>query len=170
MTNLLTLYKSNMGQEFKINDCGEIIREEHNSKKTNWWAIISFFLFITVCTLSFIIYHSYKEISYLRLQQDNSINMVSEVNGTLLLKEEEINRLKEQIQSNEDTIINLRNQLPKTYYTKYSNQAIYYWDLGTFIRANSFWENSDIRVTIYLQKEGYGMTEFGWIPMDCLKE
>lgn len=36
-----------MGQEFKINDCGEIIREgEAKTKKTNWWSIVSLLLFL----------------------------------------------------------------------------------------------------------------------------
>ena len=25
-------------------------------------------------------------------------------------------------------------------------------------------------VNQYLQKEGYGMTEFGWVPMNCLRK
>jgi len=34
-----------MGQEFKINNCGEIIRDsQSNIKKTNGWFVISLFL------------------------------------------------------------------------------------------------------------------------------
>ena len=138
-----------MGQEFKINDCGEIIREgEAKTKKTNWWSIVSLLLFFVICVLSYCLYESYE-----RLQA----------------KEQEISRLQEQLQSKNATINSLQNQLPQMYYTKYTNQAIYYWD-GSFIKAGSYWADSDVRVTIYLQKEGYGMTEFGWVPMNCLRK
>ena len=131
-----------MGQEFKINDCGEIIREgEAKTKKTNWWSIVSLLLFFVICVLSYCLYESYERIDNLYWQR---------------------NELHERINS-------LQNQLPQMYYTKYTNQAIYYWD-GSFIKAGSYWADSDVRVTIYLQKEGYGMTEFGWVPMNCLRK
>lgn len=138
-------------------------------KKTNWWAIVSLLLFFTLCVLSFCLYESYERIDSLYWQHNNSENTVYEVNAELQAKEQEISTLQEQLQSKNATINSLRNQLPQTYYTKYSNQAIYYWD-GAFIKAGSYWADSDIRVTIYLQKEGYGMTEFGWVPMDCLRK
>lgn len=141
-----------MGQEFKINDCGEIIREgEAKTKKTNWWSIVSLLLFFVICVLSYCLYESYERIDNLYWQRN------------------EISRLQEQLQSKNATINSLQNQLPQMYYTKYTNQAIYYWD-GSFIKAGSYWADSDVRVTIYLQKEGYGMTEFGWVPMNCLRK
>lgn len=159
-----------MGQEFKINDCGEIIREgEAKTKKTNWWSIVSLLLFFVICLLSYCLYESYERIDNLYLQRNNSENTVFEVNAELQAKEQEISRLKEQLQSKNATINSLQNQLPQMYYTKYTNQAIYYWD-GSFIKAGSYWADSDVRVTIYLQKEGYGMTEFGWVPMNCLRK
>lgn len=103
------------------------------------------------------------------MQRNNSENTVFEVNAELQAKEQEISRLQEQLQSKNATINSLQNQLPQMYYTKYTNQAIYYWD-GSFIKAGSYWADSDVRVTIYLQKEGYGMTEFGWVPMNCLRK
>ena len=141
-----------MGQEFKINDCGEIIREgEAKTKKTNWWSIVSLLLFFVICVLSYCLYESYERIDNLYWQRN------------------EISRLQEQLQSKNATINSLQNQLPQMYYTKYTNQAIYYWD-GSFIKAGSYWADSDVRVTIYLQKEGYGMTEFGWVPMNRLRK
>lgn len=138
-----------MGQEFKINDCGEIIREEQNTtKKANWWAIVSFLFFFALCILSYALYESYERNDHLSWQRSDLYN---------------------ELQTKEATINSLQNQLPQTYYTKYSNQAIYYWD-GSFIKAGSYYADSDVRVTIYLQKEGYGMTEFGWIPMNCLRK
>ena len=120
-----------MGQEFKINDCGEIIRVgEAKTKKTNWWSIVSLLLFFVICVLSYCLYESYERI---------------------------------------DALSYCLYELPQTYYTKYTNQAIYYWD-GSFIKAGSYWADSDVCVTIYLQKEGYGMTEFGWVPMNCLRK
>jgi len=138
-------------------------------KKTNWWAIVSLLLFFTLCVLSYCLYDSYERIDSLYWQRNNSENTVYEVNAELQAKEQEISTLQEQLQSKIATINSLQNQLPQTYYTKYTNQAIYYWD-GSFIKAGSYWADSDVCVTIYLQKEGYGMTEFGWVPMNCLRK
>ena len=138
-------------------------------KKTNWWAIVSLLLFFTLCVLSYCLYESYERIDSLYWQHNNSENTVYEVNAELQAKEQEISTLQEQLQSKIATINSLQNQLPQTYYTKYTNQAIYYWD-GSFIKAGSYWADSDVCVTIYLQKEGYGMTEFGWVPMNCLRK
>lgn len=138
-------------------------------KKTNWWAIVSLLLFFTLCVLSYCLYESYERIDSLYWQQNNSEYTVFEVNAELQAKEQEISRLQKQLQSKNATINSLQNQLPQTYYTKYTNQAIYYWD-GSFIKAGSYWADSDVCVTIYLQKEGYGMTEFGWVPMNCLRK
>ena len=138
-------------------------------KKTNWWAIVSLLLFFTLCVLSYCLYESYERIDSLYWQRNNSENTVYEVNAELQAKEQEISTLQEQLQSKIATINSLQNQLPQTYYTKYTNQAIYYWD-GSFIKAGSYWADSDVCVTIYLQKEGYGMTVFGWVPMNCLRK
>lgn len=138
-------------------------------KKTNWWAIVSLLLFFTLCILSYCLYESYERIDSLYWQRNNSENTVFEVNAELQAKEQEISTLQKQLQSKNATINNLQKQLPQAYYTKYTNQAIYYWD-GSFIKAGSYWADSDVRVTIYLQKEGYGMTEFGWVPMNCLRK
>ena len=126
-------------------------------------------LFFTLCVLSYCLYESYERIDSLYWQHNNSENTVYEVNAELQAKEQEISTLQEQLQSKIATINSLQNQLPQTYYTKYTNQAIYYWD-GSFIKAGSYWADSDVCVTIYLQKEGYGMTEFGWVPMNCLRK
>lgn len=142
---------------------------QYKNKKTNWWAIVSLLLFFTLCVLSYCLYESYERIDSLYWQQNNSENTVFEVNAELRSKELEISTLQEQLQSKNATINNLQNQLPQTYYTKYTNQAIYYWG-GSFIEAGLYWSDSDVRVTIYLQKEGYGMTEFGWVPMNCLRK
>lgn len=117
-------------------------------KKTNWWAIVSLLLFFTLCILSYCLYESYESNDSWRWRYNSLYN---------------------ELQSKDATLSSLQNQLPQTYYTKYSNQAIYYWD-GSFIKAGSYWADSDVRVTIYLQKEGYGMTEFGWVPMNCLRK
>ena len=138
-------------------------------KKTNWWAIVSLLLFFTFCVLSYCLYESYERIDSLYWQRNDSEYTVFEVNAELQAKEQEISTLQERLQSKIATINSLQNQLPQTYYTKYTNQAIYYWD-GSFIKAGSYWADSDVRVTIYLQKEGYGMTEFGWVPMNCSRK
>ena len=85
-----------MGQEFKINDCGEIIREgEAKTKKTNWWSIVSLLLFFVICVLSYCLYESYERIDNLYWQRN------------------EISRLQEQLQSKNATINNSNCIYPK---------------------------------------------------------
>lgn len=80
-----------MGQEFKINDCGEIIREEHvGTKKTNGWAIVSLFLFVALCILSDALYESYERNDSLRWRY-NSLYDEFQAN------EQEINTLQEKL-------------------------------------------------------------------------
>jgi len=81
----------------------------------------------------------------------------------------EQNRLLDwQIQSKDARIRDIESQLPQIYYTRHANQAIYYWD-SSYIKADSYWKDADVCVTVYLEKDGYGMTEFGWVPMESLR-
>ena len=115
------------------------------SKKINGWSIISVLLFVALCMLVIALYEAYDENDSLRREIYYSTDALST----------EISDLKE--------------QLPQTYYTKYPNQKIYYW-AGSFLDTNYTWSNAGTAVTIYMQKDGYGMTEWGWCPMNCLRQ
>ena len=78
-----------MGQEFKINDCGEIIRKEQvTTKKTNWWALVSLFLFFALCILSCALYY-YCECEYY------SKRYISSLHKKLYAKEQELSLISE---------------------------------------------------------------------------
>lgn len=80
-----------MGQKFKINDCGEIIREEQvATKKTNWWVIVSLFLFFALCILSYRLYNLHENNDYLYWLQKNYYQ-------ELQSKAQEINTLQEKL-------------------------------------------------------------------------
>lgn len=138
-------------------------------KKTNWWAIVSLLLFFTLCVLSYCLYESYERIDSLYWQHNNSENTVYEVNAELQAKEHEISTLQEQLQSKNATINSLRDQLPREYYTIYPEQDLYYYN-GSYVKSGLRWNDSGVAVTIYLVKDGYGLTEFGWVPMERLGE
>ena len=68
-------------------------------------------------------------------------------------------------------IDNLQSQLPQTYYTKYSNQYYYHICTNTYEQSSCYIPQKGSKVLIYVQNsEGYGLTYYGWIPMDCLEK
>ena len=62
-----------------------------------------------------------------------------------------------------------KSKIPQQYYTKYKNQDIYYWD-GSFKKTSYMYEEVGTCVEIYVQKDGYGLSSYGWIPMSCLRK
>lgn len=154
-----------MGVEFRINERGEIIRE-HNSQpqseeknpKRNWWQVVSAVLFVVLCLLAYGLYEANERADYLQ-RRVHYLNAENEA----------IEHLHAQLEAKNTMISEMERRLPQNYYTKYPNQGIYYWD-GSFVRANSFWPDANICLTVYLQKDGYGMTEYGWVPMSCLRK
>lgn len=104
-----------MDQDFKINERGEIIRvKQVETKKTNWWAVVSLILFFTLCILSYALYESYERIDYLYWQQSISDNKILDVNADLLAKEMEISILQEEcavLQAKEQEIITIQEEL-----------------------------------------------------------
>ncbi len=87
-----------MGQEFKINDSGEIIREPQvKTKRSCWWPIISFFLFVIVCVLSYVVCEFYERIDFLYYDKNVLEDRVTELNEELQSKENEINELQEEL-------------------------------------------------------------------------
>lgn len=182
----------NTDDSYYCHSCGRKLKG-----KTNGWIIISMTLLIILCIVSVLLYDSYDNIDYLRRERYYSENRVSDMEAELSTKENNINNLQgkiqskdasinnltnqiqskdneisnlqDQIQSQNAVISNLQNRLPQTYYTKYPNQKIYYW-AGSFLETTYTWSNAGAAITIYMQKDGYGMTEWGWVPMNCLRK
>lgn len=75
--------------------------------------------------------------------------------------------------NSECEINNLRSRLPQTYLTKYPEQYYYHICTNSFVKSDCY-ANQGTRLTIYKQSttEGgstlYGLTDFGWVPMDRL--
>lgn len=61
------------------------------------------------------------------------------------------------------------SKIPQQYYTRYKDQNIYYWD-GSFKKTSYMYGEVGTYVEIYEQKDGYGLSSYGWIPMDCLRK
>lgn len=61
------------------------------------------------------------------------------------------------------------SKIQQQYYTKYKNQDIYYWD-GTFKKTSYMYEEVGTCVDIYVQRDGYGLSSYGWVPMNCLRK
>lgn len=62
-----------------------------------------------------------------------------------------------------------RSKIPQQYYTNYKNQSIYYWD-GTFKETSFMYGEVGTCVEIYVQRDDYGLSSYGWIPMNCLRK
>lgn len=91
--------------------------------------------------------------------------------------ENEVSRLETRIRDQQATILDkereitrLRTQLPQTFRTRFANQNLYNQCGGTFEQTTCRFSNSGSTVTIYLQRDGFGLTHTGgWIPMSRLQ-
>ena len=97
----------------------------------------------------------YQEKQYVSEQLNNKNTEISRLNS-------EISRLKSEISQ-------LKTQQSQTYITKYANQSIYYWN-GSFKETDYKYSDKGTWVDIYTQKDGYGLTDWGWIPMNRLEK
>lgn len=89
-------------------------------------------------------------------------------------KEREISHYKKSLSDKDREISNLREQLPQIYKTKYDDELFLY--KVNSIKNNIYFFEKTNRTfrgnffTIYTQNNGYGLTEFGWIPMSKLEK
>lgn len=134
--------EDNPNDAYYCHSCGKKLKT-----KVNGWLICSIVFFISTILLGFLALGYSDDAVYYQTRYYQETNNSQK-------KDEEIERMKE--------------LLPQTYYTMYSNQRIYYWN-GDFERIDYTFD-SGVPVTIYTQKDGYGMTEWGWIPMNCLEK
>lgn len=166
--------------------------------KVNGWLICSIVFFISTILMSVLTfnyaddveYYSYKyhTLDNMLQEKDEQIsNLESELAETeqfqnridyltkqINEKAEEIERLENQTNDSyylQNQINNLEAQLPRTYYTKYDNQNLYNRTSSTdYEKASSYYPQKGTAVTIYTTSNGYGLTEWGWIPMNCLEK
>ena len=68
-------------------------------------------------------------------------------------------------------INDLQSQLPQTYYTKYSDQYYYHICTNSYEKSSCYLPQKGSSILIYAQNsDGYGLTYYGWIPMECLEK
>lgn len=164
----------NPKDSFYCHNCGNKLKT-----KINGWMICSLILIASTILLgvltfnyadSMIYYKSnysklYQEKQYVSKQLNNKNSEISRLKSEISQlnnKNSEISRLKSEISQ-------LKIQQPQTYITKYTNQSIYYWN-GSFKETDYKYSDKGTWVDIYTQKEGYGLTDWGWIPMNRLEK
>lgn len=164
----------NLEGAYYCHACGNKLRV-----KINGWKICSLILMILVFVLVIIVFDYGETVNSLQsrnqnlqIELDNSNSKQCDYEETARKYKESrtrVNSLTNQIKEKDSQIRDLRNQLPKTYYTKYDNQGLYYWK-GGYKDTGYKHSYAGTGVIVYIQRDGYGLTDWGWIPMNCLKK
>ena len=95
----------------------------------------------------------------------------SSVTDSLRQTERELAHKEALIKEKDKSIADLRAQVPKSYKTKYKEQYLYNKCGSEYTKSTCYFINKGAIITIYSQKNGYGLThEGGWIPMNCLEK
>lgn len=154
--------------------CGNKLR-----RKANEWRIFSVVLIILIIVLGILLFdcnetiHSLQYMNCdLQTELENSKSKQGDYETTIRKFKEsqaKVTTLTNQIREKDRQISDLRKQLPETYYTKYSNQGLYYWK-GGYKDTGYKHTYAGTGVTVYMQRDGYGLTDWGWIPMNCLRQ
>lgn len=139
--------EKNPNEAYYCHMCGHQLR-----RKINGWLITSCALLLLILGL---ILFFYKELNLLSRKVSQAQYEMELMESELLSRDEEINTLK--------------SKLPQIYYTKYKDQTLYYWE-GNYKQTSYVYSEKGVMVNVYLQKDGYGLTEFGWIPMNRLRK
>lgn len=149
---------------YYCHNCGKKLRT-----RVSGWMICSIALFLGALLLGYLAsdyadWARYYESEYIGLvyEKKSVSDKVTKLNA-------EISSLNSEITSLNSEIGRLRDQVPQLYTTKNANQYLYYWK-GHFERADLYYKDAGVVVTIYAQKEGYGLSDWGWIPMDGLEK
>lgn len=137
--------------------CGNKIRT-----KINGWLICSIILIVSTIFLAVLAFNYADSMIYYKSNYSKLYQEKQYVSEQLNDKNSEISRLKSEISQ-------LKTQQPQTYLTKYANQSIYYWN-GSFRETDYKYSDKGTWVDIYAQKDGYGLTDWGWIPMNRLEK
>ena len=141
--------------------CGKQIRQNSSTKlskrKDKGWMIFSIILLVSNII-----------VGYLAIDYSESYHRVGSYYRQAY---NEVNELNEKVNGLESELRNLRELVPKRYLTKYNNQALYDRNCyGTFIEKGCSYGEKNISVNIYTQVNGYGLTDWGWVPMNRLEE
>ena len=148
---------------FYCHNCGKKLRT-----KVNGWLVCSIILFLATVLLGFLAFNYADGMAYYKARQYELYQEKQAFSNQAIDKNSKISALNSEISRLNSEISQLKTELPQTYRTKYANQDIYYWN-GTF-RQTDYKYNKGTWVEIYVQKDGYGLTDWGWIPMNCLEK
>ncbi len=147
----------NPKKAYYCHNCGKKLRT-----KVNGWLICSIILFLATILLGLLAFDYADSMVYYKMNYNDLYYEKQSVSDQLIKKKSEISELNSEISR-------LRDQIPQSYYTKYSNQYLYYWK-GYFEKTDYYYNESGALVTIYTQKDGYGLSDWGWIPMNRLEK
>lgn len=149
--------QNNPNNAYYCHNCGNKLKT-----KINGWMICSLILIASTILLGVLAFNYADSMVYYKSNYSNLYQEKQYVSEQLNNKNTEISRLNSEISQ-------LKTQQPQTYITKYANQSIYYWN-GSFKETDYKYSDKGTWVDIYTQKDGYGLTDWGWIPMNCLKK
>lgn len=156
--------ENNPSDAYFCHNCGKKLRT-----KINGWLVCSITLFVATVILGFLAFDYVDGMSYYKTNYDNLFQEKQEILNQLNRKNSEISVLDSRISELNSENSRLRNQIPQTYYTKYANQTIYYWN-GHYRETDYIYPDLGTQVCIYKQSDGYGLTVDGWIPMNRLEK
>lgn len=175
-------HTENSDDAFFCHLCGRKIKN-----KANGWLIAFIIYFLITCVLGIIavgvfldmeseiprletdLQEKEAEILKLEILVEENKNDKTQLESLRRDAENENERLQSRVWEQESEISNLKTRVPQLYTTKYANQKIYYWE-GKFKETTYSYKKAGVSVTVYFWKDGYGLTEWGWIPSDCLKK
>lgn len=93
------------------------------------------------------------------------------VTDSLRQTEEKLRDSEILIEEKNNNIADLKTKLPQKYKTKYEEQYLYINCANKFTKGTCYFPDKGTTITVYLKKDGYGLTHIGgWIPMSSLEE
>ena len=164
--------EKNPNEAYYCHMCGHQLRWKINGWRL--FSIIISLLFILLGIVFFMYYRNAEQRILDGIEAENRAYYAeSRANEAELRAEEAESRANEAELRAEEAELRAdeaeKSKIPQKYYTKYKNQNIYYWE-GTFKKTSYMYQEIGTCVSIYVQKDGYGLSIYGWIPMDCLRK
>lgn len=150
--------EKNPNEAYYCHMCGHQLR-----RKINGWRLFSIIISLLFVLLGIVFFMYYRD-------AERHIKEVIVAEGRAYYAE---SRAKEAESRAKEAELKAKkaeeSKIQQQYYTKYKNQDIYYWD-GTFKKTSYMYEEIGTCVDIYVQRDGYGLSSYGWIPMNCLRK
>jgi peptidoglycan hydrolase CwlO-like protein len=94
---------------------------------------------------------------------------VNKVNQLQARQNTEITNLKNQLNSKENAIANLKSQLPQIYKVIVNQAYCYKLCAGRYVYIDCIY-NRDSVINIYATQQGYGLTYSGWVKLSDLEK